>query len=140
MVSTVQGKHPIALSQCRRLGNNLSGQYKRGVGMALQIGIGNFSGAIASNIYRTQDSPRFILGRTLFMFIITRVLSDTWLEDGLEFLFIGIGLACVPIAVFSYRKINRERDALERSGEGPKYSPEELRRMGDRAPDFRYTL
>ena len=46
-----------------RLGNNLSGQYKRGVGMALQIGIGNFSGAMASNIYRTRDEPRFILGR-----------------------------------------------------------------------------
>ena len=48
----------------RRLGNNLSGQYKRGVGMALHIGIGNFSGAIASNIYRSQDAPRYILGRT----------------------------------------------------------------------------
>lgn len=47
-----------------RLGNNLSGQYKRGVGMALHIGIGNFSGAIASNIYRSQDAPRYILGRT----------------------------------------------------------------------------
>lgn len=47
-----------------RLSNNLSGQYKRGIGMALHIGIGNFSGAIASNIFRTQDKPRFILGRT----------------------------------------------------------------------------
>jgi hypothetical protein len=46
-----------------RLGNNLSGQYKRSVGMALQIGIGNVGIAIASNIYRTQDSPRYILGR-----------------------------------------------------------------------------
>lgn len=46
-----------------RLGNNLAGQYKRGVGMALHIGIGNFAGAIASNIYRTQDAPRYILGR-----------------------------------------------------------------------------
>lgn len=27
-----------------RLGNNLAGQYKRGVGMALHIGIGNFAG------------------------------------------------------------------------------------------------
>jgi hypothetical protein len=54
-----------ALSTCiiLRLGNNLAGQYKRGVGMAVHIGIGNFSGAIASNIYRTQDSPRFIIGR-----------------------------------------------------------------------------
>ena len=47
-----------------RLGNNLAGHYKRGVGMALHIGIGNFGGAIASNIYRSQDAPRYILGRT----------------------------------------------------------------------------
>lgn len=31
--------------------------------MAIQIGVGNFSGAIASNIYRSQDSPRFLIGR-----------------------------------------------------------------------------
>lgn len=45
------------------LGNNVAGQYKRGVAMALHIGIGNFAGAIASNIFRTQDAPRYILGR-----------------------------------------------------------------------------
>lgn len=50
-----------------RLGNNLAGQYKRGVGMALHIGIGNFSGAIASNVFRSQDTPRFIIGRTLII-------------------------------------------------------------------------
>lgn len=48
-----------------RLGNNLSGQLKRGVGMAVHIGIGNFGGAIASNIFRTKDAPRYILGRKL---------------------------------------------------------------------------
>lgn len=31
--------------------------------MALHIGIGNFSGAIASNIYRTRDAPRYVVGR-----------------------------------------------------------------------------
>ena len=46
-----------------RLGNNLAGQYKRAVGMAIHIGIGNFGGAIAANMYREQDSPRYILGR-----------------------------------------------------------------------------
>ena len=51
---------------CYRLGNNLAGHYKRGVGMAMHIGIGNFGGAIASNIYRTQDAPRYILGRECF--------------------------------------------------------------------------
>ena len=32
--------------------------------MALQVGIGNFSGVIASNIYRSQDAPRYVFGRT----------------------------------------------------------------------------
>ncbi|KAJ6601925.1 MFS general substrate transporter [Mycena vulgaris] len=108
------------------LGNNLSGQYKRGVGMALHIGIGNFSGAIASNIYRTQDKPRFIVGH------------------GCELMFIGIGLICLPIAVVTYSRINRRRNeaaqaALER-GESNLYTRKELREMGDRAPDFRYTI
>jgi len=108
------------------LGNNLSGQYKRGVGMAVHIGIANFSGAIVSNIYRTVDSSRFILGH------------------GLELMFVGIGFICVPIAIISYMRINAKRDAIERTalehGEKTKYTLQELREMGDRAPDFRYTL
>ncbi|KAK0189866.1 MFS general substrate transporter [Armillaria mellea] len=102
------------------LGNNLAGQYKRGVGMATQIGIGNFAGAIASNIYRTQDSPRFILGHAL------------------ELMFVGIGIVCVPIAVISYKWINanREKEMQKRMS----YSREELKTMGDRAPDFRYMI
>ncbi|KAJ6489526.1 MFS general substrate transporter [Mycena vitilis] len=119
------------------LGNNLSGQCKRGVGMALHIGIGNFrqdcsssspncSGAIASNIYRTQDKPRFLIGH------------------GCELMFVGIGMICVPIAVLTYTRINNRRDVLARDleerGEKNIYSRQELRRMGDRAPDFRYTI
>lgn len=38
-----------------RLSNNLAGQYKRGIGVALHIGIGNFGRAIASNMYRSRD-------------------------------------------------------------------------------------
>lgn len=108
------------------LGNNLAGQYKRGIGMALHIGIGNFSGAMACNIYRGQDSPRYIIGHAI------------------ELMFVGIGLICVPIAVVCYNRINSQRDAAEKaaleSGEGNKYSVQEIRMLGDRAPDFRYTL
>ncbi|KAK0201075.1 MFS general substrate transporter [Desarmillaria ectypa] len=102
------------------LGNNLAGQYKRGVGMATQIGIGNFAGAIASNIYRTQDSPRFILGHAL------------------ELMFVGIGLVCVPVAAITYTRINANRE--KEMQKGMNYSREELKKMGDRAPDFRYMM
>ncbi|KXN86764.1 hypothetical protein AN958_09624 [Leucoagaricus sp. SymC.cos] len=107
------------------LGNNLAGQYKRGIGMAMHIGIGNFSGAIASNIYRSRDSPRFIIGH------------------GVELMFVGIGFICVPAAVLSYMRINKKRDEAQKQaiekGE-QKYTVAELRALGDRAPDFRYTI
>ncbi|OJA11383.1 hypothetical protein AZE42_10279 [Rhizopogon vesiculosus] len=107
-------------------GNNLAGQYKRGVGMVLQIGLGNFGGAFATLIYRSQDSPRYILGH------------------GLEIMFVGIGLIFVPIAVFVYKRINAKRDAAERIAlereEKIQHSNQELRELGNRAPNFRYTL
>ncbi|KAG1850813.1 MFS general substrate transporter [Suillus subalutaceus] len=108
------------------LGNNLSGQYKRSVGMPLQMCIGNFSGAVAAVIYRSQDSPRFVLGHAL------------------ELMFVGIGFIFLPIVAFIYKRINAQRDATERlateRGEKIQYSEQELRELGDRAPDFRYTL
>ncbi|KAA1475242.1 MFS general substrate transporter, partial [Dentipellis sp. KUC8613] len=104
------------------LGNNLAGQYKRGVGMAVHIGIGNFSGAIASNVFRSQDAPRYIIGH------------------GIMLMFVGIGFISVPAAVLLYIRINRQRDRVAAEGSGPKYTDKELRELGDRAPDFRYIL
>ncbi|KAJ7739082.1 MFS general substrate transporter [Mycena maculata] len=108
------------------LGNNLSGQYKRGVGMAFQIGIGHFGGAFASNMYRTQDKPRYLVGH------------------GCELMFVGIGLLSTVIAALMSNRVNGRRDeearaALER-GEDKLYTDKALRAMGDRAPDFRYML
>ena len=57
-------------------------------------------------------------------------------------MFVSIGAICIPIVVIVYININRRRDkkmqeALER---GEKLSPEEIRRLGDKSPDFRYVL
>ncbi|PAV19560.1 MFS general substrate transporter [Pyrrhoderma noxium] len=105
------------------LGNNLSGQYKRGVGMAIHIGIGNFSGAFAANIYRSRDAPRYILGH------------------GLELMFVGIGFIATPILILLYTNINKKRaEALQRMGGMVDLSDEEIHELGDRAPDFKYTL
>jgi len=45
--------------------------------------------------------------------------------------------------IFLYRRINAQRDremAEGKEGGINKYTPEELRELGDRAPDFRYIL
>ncbi|KAJ7873807.1 MFS general substrate transporter [Mycena olivaceomarginata] len=88
-----------------RLGNNLSGQYKRGAGMAFQIGIGHFGGAFASNMYRTQDKPRFRVGH------------------GCEIMFVLIGLISTIATALISRRVNRRRDEAARlaleSGETP---------------------
>jgi hypothetical protein len=55
-------------------------------------------------------------------------------------------LVVLPIILLTYDRINaptdavmHEREAGRREGWPLQYSDHELRRMGDRAPDFRYT-
>ncbi|KAI8996646.1 MFS general substrate transporter [Trametes punicea] len=108
------------------LGNNTVGHYKRGIGIGMQVMFGNFSGIIVSNIYRVQDAPRYIHGHIA------------------ELVLIGMGLVVVPATAGLYWHYNRRRDAAKRDMEEKgiiiHYTEDELRRMGDRAPGFRYTL
>ncbi|KAI4734515.1 MFS general substrate transporter [Aureobasidium sp. EXF-12298] len=116
-----------ALYQCQPsnitwLSNNLSGSYKRAVGMGIQISVGNLAGAMASNFYRSADAPRYILGH------------------GLEIGFICMGIVALLTQVFNYRRINKQREIALAEGEAEKYNPEELGELGDKAVTFRYTL
>ncbi|EJD40519.1 MFS general substrate transporter [Auricularia subglabra TFB-10046 SS5] len=104
------------------LGNNSAGQYKRGISLGAQIGMGNFAGAIASNIFRSQDAPRYILGH------------------GIVLMFVGIGMSTVCFLALTYTRINRARDERAEKGDCAPLTAEEIRELGDRAPDFRYTL
>ena len=62
--------------------------------------------------------------------------------DGLELMFIGIGVITLTIVAITYTRINAMRNVMAKGNleRGIKYSPAELRALGDRAPDFRYTL
>jgi len=59
-------------------------------------------------------------------------------------MFVGIGFITVPIGILSYVEINKKRDEVQRvnfgNGTVKKYTHQQLREMGDRKPDFRYTL
>ncbi|PKS06826.1 hypothetical protein jhhlp_006902 [Lomentospora prolificans] len=102
------------------LANNLAGSYKRSVGMAIQIGVGNLGGAMASNFYRAKDSPRYIMGH------------------GLELGFIGAGIIAALILVFGYNRINKSRETQTAGGATDRSTTEELSAKGDKAVTWRY--
>ena len=70
-------------------------------------------------------------------------ISLTTSTDGVELGLVGMGLVALPILVFTYNRINARREVIMKEvGEsgGLKYTDEELRRMGDKAPSFRYVI
>lgn len=77
---------------------------------------------MASNFYRAEDAPRYILGH------------------GLELGFIVVGILAGLVLIFNYRRINRKRERQLAEGVHNGYTPEELTALGDRAITFRYML
>lgn len=125
-------------------GNNTSGQYKRGLALALHIGLANAGGAIGSAIFRKRDGPRYLLGCTLLPRPLLLSITEHRL-DGLELMFIVLSMLAIATAVVAYRTINARRDEIQRREVecGVIISEEDLqvrRKQGDRAVDFRYTL
>ncbi|EAW17245.1 allantoate permease family MFS transporter [Aspergillus fischeri NRRL 181] len=114
----VVGIYPAFPGNVTWLSVNLAGDYKRAAGMAIHIGLGNMAGAMASNFYRAQDAPKYILGHSL------------------ELGFAVVGIIAVVILRFSYQRINKKRDQMDVSG----YGNAQLAMMGDRSPLFRYML
>ena len=73
---------------------------------------------MASNFYREQDAPKYTLGHAL------------------ELGFCVVGLLAVLILRFSYKRINKKREAMDLS----QWDSYEMAKMGDRSPMFRYML
>ena len=61
-------------------------------------------------------------------------------EDAIELVLVGIGLVTVPLVVCLYIRNNRQREKLLAEGNGEKHLPEDIRELGNHAPEFRYML
>lgn len=117
------GIYPCIANTISWASNNVEGVYKRGVSLGFIIGWGNLNGVVSSNIYRTKDSPRFFVGHGVVLAYLV-----LWLFGG------------SIVTRFLLARENKKRARGERDGWVEGQSEEQLHELGDKRPDFMYTL
>jgi len=102
---------------------NLGGHTKRSVGSAWQIGFGNIGGIIATYVFLSNTAPRFVLGKSVCIG------------------FLGMGVLVITGYWAALRYENWRRDRRQGlSAHEAHLSVEEMSRLGDGHPDFRFIL
>jgi len=105
------------------IGNNLAPSWKRAVGMAFLISVGNLGGAVGTNLYLERQKPHY------------------WLGYGF-----GLGMSISAIVATlvlkrAYENLNRQREAeCAETDVTTIYTANELLQMGDKSPLFRYIV
>ncbi|KAH7030577.1 major facilitator superfamily domain-containing protein [Microdochium trichocladiopsis] len=116
------GTYPIVPGANTWTINNLAGPAKRAMGIAFMICIGNVGGIIGSFIFRDSEAPTYPTGwGTCLGFVCMGMFAASALEAG-------------------YLRINRKRDQLSEEEVRARFTDEQLEKMGDRSPLFRYSL
>ncbi|RAK80017.1 MFS general substrate transporter [Aspergillus fijiensis CBS 313.89] len=117
------GIYPCIANTISWVSNNVEGVYKRGITLGLMIGWGNLNGIVSSNIYRIEDAPRFYPGHGVVLGYLVM------------FLFGGSVTQYLLLRKENRRRLRGERDhRLEGLG------TEGVEVLGDKRPDFIYTL
>lgn len=102
--------------------DNLAGPAKRATGLGFMIMMGNLSGFGGSYIFINSEAPRYPTAYGLSLGLLSGAVVACFLLD------------------YTYWTINKRRDRMSRDEVAAKYSDEELEKLGDRSPLFRYQL
>lgn len=116
------GVYPPLICCLSWIGNNLAPSWKRAVGMALLISIGNLGGAVGSNVYLQQQSPHY------------------WLGYGMGAGMVAAAIVSTLILKVAFERINQRRDQMDISDIRAKYTDEELIELGNDSPLFRFVV
>ncbi|KAI0966574.1 retrograde regulation protein 2 [Xylaria arbuscula] len=116
------GVYPPLVGILAWVGNNLAPSWKRAVGMALLISLGNLGGAIGSNIFLEQEDPHY------------------WLGYGFSLGIVVASVFCVVVLAYSWNRENARRDTISEDEIRARYSEQELLDMGDKSPLYRYVV
>jgi sugar phosphate permease len=115
------GIYPCISNTISWMSNNIEGVYKRGVVLGFVIGWGNLNGIVSSNIYR--NPPKYTSGHSVVMaYMIVCLLGGSTL---LRFLL---------------ARENKARRAGKRDYWVEGMDHKEAEKLGDKRPDFFYTL
>lgn len=115
------GIYPCIANTITWVSNNIEGVYKRGVVLGFVIGWGNLNGIVSSNIY--FKAPKFTVGHaTVMAYMIVCLLGGSIVQTLL------------------LRRENGLRRAGKRDHWVEGLSPKEVEALGDKRPDFLYTV
>jgi MFS family permease len=116
------GLYPINPAGSAWISSNLAGPSKRGMGIALNICLGNLGGIVGSYMFLDKEAPGYHTG-------------------------FGIGLAVSAAGVLntlglelSYHLANKKKARLTEDEWREKYTEDQLAKMGDKSPLFKYNL
>ncbi|KAI9931429.1 hypothetical protein ASPWEDRAFT_169725 [Aspergillus wentii DTO 134E9] len=117
------GIYPCVANTITWCSNNTEGVYKRGVTLGIVIGWGNLNGVVASNIYRGQDKPTYYPGHGVVLGYLVIFL-----------------LICSTLQYYLLIRENRKRRRGDRDHWVEGLTPSQISALGDKRPDFIYTL
>lgn len=100
------------------LSNQMGGHYKRSMAAAIQVGIGNCGGIVASNVFIQTEAPHYPKG------------------FGTSMGMLGLCGIMATVMFFGLKAENKKRDA---GGRDYRYEERDLDNMGDDHPTFRFT-
>ena len=116
------GVYPIMPGTNAWTSNNLAGSRKQGIGIGFMICIGNMGGIPGSYIYLEREKPKYPTG------------------FGSSFGFACAGVVASLVLEFRFWYKNKQNAKIPREEIYEKYTDEDLQRMGDRSPLFKYML
>ncbi|KAK4541561.1 hypothetical protein LTR36_007858 [Oleoguttula mirabilis] len=117
------GIYPCVANTISWAANNTEGVYKRGVTIGFVIGWGNLNGVMSSNVYQAKDKPNYRPGHGVVLAYM------------ILFLLGGSLVTHFALVAENKKKLAGKRDYLV---EGK--SQKEIEALGDRRPDFLYTV
>ncbi|CAI7604650.1 unnamed protein product [Penicillium pancosmium] len=117
------GIYPAIANTISWTSNNTEGVYKRGVSLGFIIGWGNLNGIVSSNIYRDEDKPRYYPGHgTVLAYLVLFEFGGSLLQYIL------------------LRRENAKRRRGERDHWVEGLNQNQIELLGDKRPDFIYTM